>query len=150
MARPDARRDNPKGPGFTLSLAVLDASAFVRALWIEDAAAETWMERVFDGRVSAVVPDLVHAEVANAFLLEHRVHGARLDEINLALGRFLALPLSVVSLEVIVADALLTADARDLSVYDACYVVLAEANDTVLVTADRKLAAACARSELLT
>jgi predicted nucleic acid-binding protein len=35
-------------------------------------------------------------------------------------------------------------------VYDACYAVLAEANDAVLVTADSKLAAACAQSELLT
>ena len=50
----------------------------------------------------------------------------------------------------IVAEALVTAASRDLSVYDACYAVVAEANDAPLVTADRKLAAACARAELLT
>lgn len=39
--------------------------------------------------------------------------------------------------------------ARGLSVYDACYAVLAEAEDAVLVTADRRLAEAVTRAELI-
>ena len=45
--------------------------------------------------------------------------------------------------------ALPKARVTDLSVYDACYVVLAEAADAVLVTADRRLAEAYDRVELL-
>ena len=39
---------------------------------------------------------------------------------------------------------------QQLSVYDACYVVLAEALDAPLVTADRRLAEATANAVLLT
>ena len=38
---------------------------------------------------------------------------------------------------------------RGVSGYDAMYLALAEATDAVLVTADRRLAAAATRSELL-
>jgi predicted nucleic acid-binding protein len=38
---------------------------------------------------------------------------------------------------------------RELSIYDACYAVLAEGEDAVLVTADRRLAAAATRAELV-
>lgn len=133
-----------------MSIAVLDASALVRALWSGDAVAEEWVSRVYERRVNAVVPAHLHAEVGNAFLLEHRVYGVPLDGVALALKSLLSLPLTIVPLDVIIADALLTAASRDLSVYDACYAVLAEAHSAVLVTADRKLAAACPNAELLT
>jgi predicted nucleic acid-binding protein len=42
------------------------------------------------------------------------------------------------------------ADKHELSVYDACYAVLAEAQGGVLVTADRRLAATSSAAELLT
>jgi len=71
-------------------------------------------------------------------------------EIATALSELLRMPLGVVSTKELVQDALAIAAARGLSAYDACYVALAEANSAPLVTADRKLAAACARAELLT
>ncbi len=60
------------------------------------------------------------------------------------------LPLAVVPMRELVRNAVEIASTRGLSVYDGSYVALAEANDAVLVTADRKLAAACARAELIT
>jgi predicted nucleic acid-binding protein len=47
------------------------------------------------------------------------------------------------------ALALDRAVVGDLSVYDACYVVLADALGATLVTADRTLAAAAGRAELI-
>jgi predicted nucleic acid-binding protein len=47
------------------------------------------------------------------------------------------------------APALDRAIASDLSVYDAYYVVLADALGATLVTADRTLAAAAASAELI-
>ena len=73
-----------------------------------------------------------------------------LSEVAIALDRLLAIPLAVISTKELLRDAVAIASSRTLSVYDACYVALAEANGAVLVTADRKLAAACARAELIT
>jgi predicted nucleic acid-binding protein len=42
------------------------------------------------------------------------------------------------------------AEKRELSVYNACYAVLAEAQSGVLVTADRRLAATSSAAEVLT
>ena len=61
----------------------------------------------------------------------------------------LAAPVRVVSVLELVVPALAVASARSLSVYDACYVVLAEATDSTLVTADRRLATATANAHLL-
>jgi predicted nucleic acid-binding protein len=72
------------------------------------------------------------------------------SEVVIALDQLLRLPLAAVSTKELVSEATALSSARGLSVYDACYAVLAEANDAVLVTADSKLAAACAQSELLT
>ena len=51
--------------------------------------------------------------------------------------------------EALALDALSLAVDRGVSGYDAMYLALAEATDAVLVTADRRLAAAATRSELL-
>jgi predicted nucleic acid-binding protein len=60
-----------------------------------------------------------------------------------------ALPLRVASLRSLADDALVTALETGLSVYDACYVVLATAGDATLVTADQRLADAAPRAALL-
>ena len=51
--------------------------------------------------------------------------------------------------ETLALDALSLAVDRGVSGYDAMYLALAEATDAALVTADRRLAAAATRSELL-
>jgi predicted nucleic acid-binding protein len=61
----------------------------------------------------------------------------------------LGLRLSVRPLRGLAAPALDRALASELSVYDACYVVLADALGATLVTADRTLAAAAGRAELI-
>jgi predicted nucleic acid-binding protein len=62
---------------------------------------------------------------------------------------FLRMPLEVRELQILIEPAVGLAISRGLSVYDACYAVLAEAEGAVLVTADRRLAAAVTRGELL-
>jgi len=132
------------------ALAVLDASALICAIRARNPLAREWRARVARGQVRGIVPDLVFVEAGNAFLVEHRVTGMPLSEVAIALDRLLAMPLGVVSTKELIRDAIAIASARGLSAYDACYVALAEGNDAVLVTADRKLAAACARAELIT
>jgi predicted nucleic acid-binding protein len=61
-----------------------------------------------------------------------------------------AVPAEVRPVESLARQAWLFALDRRLTVYDACYVVLAEALDAPLVTADRSLAHATRNSVLIT
>ena len=51
-------------------------------------------------------------------------------------------PIEPASLDLLAEPALAVALTRSVSVYDACYIVLAEAAGAALVTADRRLAEA--------
>jgi predicted nucleic acid-binding protein len=129
--------------------AVFDASVFVRALVQREAAAVEWVRRAMRKEVTVAVPDLVFAEIANALGLYVRDSTLTLDGAVRRVALVLRVPLEVRSLEVIVAPAVGVAVSRGLSVYDACYAVLAEAEKAVLVTADRRLADAVTRAELI-
>ena len=115
----------------------------------DDTAAEAWVAAVIGGRVEGFVPDLVFAETANA--LRGYVRGGELaeDDARTKLSLIVELPLRVASLRSLAGDALTRALELDLSVYDACYVALADAADATLVTADRRLAAAVPRAAVL-
>jgi predicted nucleic acid-binding protein len=114
-----------------------------------DSAGAAWIEAVVAGRVHALVPELAFAEVANALAVSVRGRDVRTDDAHGALNRVLALPLDVIRMDVLVGEALRRALASRISVYDACYLVAADAFDAVLVTADRRLARAATRSALL-
>jgi len=59
------------------------------------------------------------------------------------------LPLTIARLRPLASPALAVAGESHLSAYDACYLVLAHSLSAPLVTADRRLAAASPRSELI-
>jgi predicted nucleic acid-binding protein len=127
--------------------AIFDASVFVRGLADGQPTAGAWLDRALDD-VAVVVPSLVFAEVGHA--LTRYVRGARLsaEEALKRLDFTVRIPRRVVGTGELAPSAFGLALERELSVYDACYAVLAEAEDAVLVTADRRLAAAVTRAEL--
>jgi predicted nucleic acid-binding protein len=61
-----------------------------------------------------------------------------------------AVPAEVRTVESLARHAWVLALDRRLTVYDACYIVVAEALDAPLVTADRRLAGATRNSVLIT
>jgi predicted nucleic acid-binding protein len=129
--------------------AVLDANVVVRALVDEDDKPATWLARVEDPGFVVSVPDLIFAEVGQA-LLGYVKHGDLTTEGTRELLDFVSgLPLRARPTQELVRTALEVARACELSVYDACYAVLAEAEEAVLVTADRRLAEAVTRVELV-
>ena len=117
--------------------AVFDASVFVRALLDDDESAQQWIVSVDNRDVALVVPDLVWAEVAHA--LKRAVAVARRDDriAREALDVLLTLPARVRPTRDLVPAAFEVALQLGLSVYDACYLVLAQAAEATLVTFDR-------------
>lgn len=129
--------------------AVFDANVFVGTLVRREARAVEWVRLAMRREVSVSVPDLVFAEVGNALSLYAREATLTHDGALRRVAFVLRLPLEVREFRLLIAPAVGLAISRGLTVYDACYAVLAEAEDAVLVTADRRLAAAVSRAELV-
>lgn len=144
----------PRGPkrssagSATVVNVVLDASVIVRAAVDEAPAAREWTQRLgFDVRAHA--PDLLWVEVGSALFRYVSSGVLAMTKAQEVLAYASRLPIETRSLRGLAASALAAAIRRRLSVYDACYVVLADALDAPIVTADRRLAAALDRVELI-
>lgn len=95
------------------------------------------------------VPELVYVEVGNALLKYVRTGQMSAADAAAALQTVVAFPLRAHRLRELAPGAVALAIETGLSAYDCCYAILAESLDAPLVTADRRLAAAVTRSELL-
>ena len=129
-------------------LATFDASVFVRALVDRDPRAADWVDRAFDD-VEISVPSLLFAEVANALCGYVRRGDVSTEGAGERLEFVLRIPGRITDVAELVPAALGVSLTRGLSVYDACYAVLAEGQGAILVTADRRLAASVTRAELI-
>ncbi len=127
---------------------VFDASVLVRAGLSRSDSARSWTARL--GRdVRAYAPDLIWVEVANALWLAVRAQALSAEHADTLLTNLLGLPVDVRPAASLCRQALKAAVASRLTVYDASYLVLAEALDATLVTADRRLADAASVAELI-
>ena len=128
--------------------AVFDASIVLRAAVAGSPSAREWLARL-DADLHGHAPDSIWIEVANGL---RRAVLAGIVETALArrfLDAALRLPITLRSHRDLALPAFDVALDRGLSAYDAGYVVLAEALDAILVTADRTLAAAVPGAELI-
>lgn len=118
---------------------VLDASAILELLLGTDRGREV-SERIADPTISLHVPHLADVEVLQA--LRRYVQEGELDadSASEALGNLRALDLERHAHEPLLERA--WALRLNLTAYDAIYLALAEALDTVLLTCDGKLARA--------
>ncbi len=129
--------------------AVVDASCLLRALLDDSEDAFRWLEGIQTGRVDARAPDLVYAEVAHGLLRQTRSGKLTHEQAGRALETVVLCAIDTTPARVLVESALAVALDRGVTAYDAHYIALAEAEDAVLVTADRRLADAASRSILL-
>jgi predicted nucleic acid-binding protein len=120
----------------------------VRAGVEESTEARAWTGRL-DREVFGHAPDLLWIEVASALRLYVAAGAMAQRQAHEVLAYASGLRLEIQPLLGLAAPALERAIAGGLSVYDACYVVLADALGATLVTADRGLAAAVDRAELI-
>lgn len=128
---------------------VLDAS--VAAKWMLPAGGEDlheeaaeWLERLLGNQISLVVPDLFWIETSNLIWRAVRIARITKQEGVRALSDLRDRGLETVSSLALLSSALEIAFSYNRSVYDSVYVALAKDRDTLVITADEKLANAVA------
>lgn len=121
----------------------------LRAVLGESEEARDWVTRAERVEVHVRAPDVIWAETANALRRYVRVGLVAQPVATRGLAWLTGLPLESMSVRPLAALVLDRALETGLSAYDACYLVLAEAADATLVTADRRLAEAAAKAELI-
>jgi predicted nucleic acid-binding protein len=128
---------------------VFDASVLVRATIEGKRDAQAWVAALAAGDILGVAPDLIWIEYANAVRGYVRHAFIAPPDAHQLIGCVTRLPIETYAGDELAPAALAVAIERDISTYDACYVALAEAADATLVTADRRLADAYDRVQLV-
>src|SRR5207247_7487637 len=100
------------------------------------------------GAIDAAAPELIWAEVTHALLRYVRGGFMSVEAAQERLVWLLGVPIVLESPAAFAPAALSRAVDYGLSTYDAFYLVLAEAADATLITADRRLAERAPRAEL--
>jgi predicted nucleic acid-binding protein len=129
--------------------AVVDASCVIRAVVDGSEEALGWLDSIEARETDASAPDLMFAEVANSLVRHVRTGRMSSLEADTAISTIAALPIATTGCRMLAESALSLALGRGVTAYDAHYLALAEAEEAVLVTADRRLAQAASRSILL-
>lgn len=118
---------------------VIDASVALR--WFLQEAGSDRTAALLEGTDLLVAPELILAEVCNAGWKAVHAGTALPAQLQIAAARLPLVLDELVPLGGLAADAVTIALALDHSVYDCCYLALAEQRDARLVTADRRLLA---------
>jgi len=124
---------------------VLDASVGIK-LFVEEEFSDK-VQRLFhkladDPQAEIHVPDLFYIECANILLKYTRRFNRPLKDSLADIRDLRELSLVTTSTTELIEDALILADKRKLTAYDACYAVLAQKLELPLITADAPLAKA--------
>ena len=128
---------------------VIDASVVIKFYIPEilsDKSAEV-MSRVADGELMLCAPDLLYPETGNILWKKqcrHELIPAEVDEIVDAIT---SLPIRVESSMPVMPLAVSIAMHSGITVYDAMYVAVARIYETRMITADKKLTDAMAKTE---
>jgi predicted nucleic acid-binding protein len=100
--------------------------------------------------VRAFCPELLYAEVANGLLVLCRAGALTARRSRDVIDAVMNAPFESEPVRLLAAAAFRVASERSITAYDACYVVLAETRDAILLTSDRRLADASPNAVLIT
>ena len=124
---------------------VVDASVGIKLFVDEplsDLAHALFIKLTEDPPVELYVPDLFYIECTNILLKYMRRFGRSLKDSQADLADLNLLALKSTPTADLMEDALVLANDRNLTAYDACYAVLAQRLEIPLITADEPMAKA--------
>ena len=128
---------------------VIDASVVIKLYVPEilsDKAVET-LSRVTEGELLLYAPDLVYPETGNILWKKLRRRELTPEEVDEIANAIIALPLIIESSKPIMPLAVSIALHSGITVYDAMYVAVARIYETQMLTADKNLTDALAKTE---
>jgi len=129
---------------------VIDASVLIK-FYVPEVLfdrAERLLANVEKGDIELSAPDLIYPEVGNILWKKNRLKELTRSEAEEITDAILSLPLKIEASRSILPLAIDIAIACGITVYDAIYVSLAKVYETTMITADRKLADALAKTDL--
>ena len=128
---------------------VIDASVVIKFYIPEilsDKSAEV-MSRVADGELMLCAPDLLYPETGNILWKKQCRHELTPAEVDEIVDAITSLPIRVESSMPVMPLAVSIAMRSGITVYDAMYVAVARIYETRMITADKKLTEAMAKTE---
>lgn len=128
---------------------VIDASVVIKAYVPEILSdkAEDIFSRVEIGELLLLAPDLLYPETGNILWKKRRLRELTPAEAGEIVDAITALPIKVEASRPIMPLAVAIAMESGITVYDAMYVTVARVYETRMVTADKKLVDALAKTE---
>jgi predicted nucleic acid-binding protein len=128
---------------------VIDASVLIKAYVPEILSdkAEDVLARVAEGELALLAPDLLYPETGNILWKKHRLHELARAEVDEIVDAISALPIRIEASRPVMPLAVAIAMRSGITVYDAMYVAVARIYETRMITADRKLVEALAKTE---
>lgn len=128
---------------------VIDASVIIKAYVPEilSEKAEEVMSRLNSGELELLAPDLIYAETGNILWKKRRLRELESAEVDEIVDAIAALPIIIEQSLPIMPLSVSIAMHCNVSVYDAMYVAVANLYKTRMITADRRLVDALAKTE---
>lgn len=128
---------------------VIDASVLIKFYVPEILSdnAEEVLSRAADGELLLYAPDLVYPETGNILWKKQRRRELTPEEVDEIVDAITALPMIIESSKPIMPLAVSIAVHSGITVYDAMYVAIARIYETQMITADKKLTDALAKTE---
>ena len=129
---------------------VIDASVLIKFYIPEILSdeAEGLLTRVEQGDVMLFAPDLIYPEVGNILWKKQRMKELTRSEVEEITDAIMSLPLKIETSKLLLPLAIDIGTAYGITIYDAIYVSMARIYETKMMTADKKLADAMAKTDL--
>ena len=128
---------------------VIDASVLIKVYIPEILSdkAEEVMSRVAVGDLILLAPDLLYPETGNILWRKQRLNELTPGEVEEIADAITYLPIRIEQSRPVMTLAVSLAMHSGITVYDAMYVAVARIYETRMITADRKLVDALAKTE---